>query len=116
MGDKEGPQSGGTMCCPRRDRSTSHPGMCARGGLWPRIDAGQGIELEVVALVEPRTLEGFDRQTGAPGQGEGVDGELGHGVLLFSGVGFVIQDMEEAGAELQEVDVAGDGVGCRRER
>jgi hypothetical protein len=31
-------------------------------------------------------------------------------MLLFSRVLFVIQDIEEAGAELQKVDVAGDGV------
>jgi hypothetical protein len=35
---------------------------------------------------------------------------LHHGILLFSRLWFVIQDREEAGAELQEVDVAGDGV------
>ena len=31
-------------------------------------------------------------------------------MLLFSRLWFVIQDREEAGAELQEVDVASDGV------
>ena len=31
-------------------------------------------------------------------------------MLLFSRLWFVIQDRKEAGAELQEVDVASDGV------
>jgi hypothetical protein len=71
--------------------------------LWPRINRRQGKKLEVVALVEPRTFEGFVGEADAPGQ-------LHHGILLFSRLWFVIQDREEAGAELQEVDVAGDGV------
>jgi hypothetical protein len=41
---------------------------------------------------------------------------LHHGMLLFSRLWFVIQDREEAGAELQEVDVAGDGVLAERKR
>lgn len=91
-------------------REYDRPRYAYSGFLWPRINRRQGKKLEVVALVEPRTFEGFDGEAGAPGQCQGINGQLHHGMLLFSRLWFVIQEREEAGAELQEVDVAGDGV------
>jgi hypothetical protein len=80
------------------------------------IDRGQGKKLEVVALIEPRALEGFDRQPRAPGQGHGIDGQLGDGALLFGRVSLVIEDVQIPCAQLQEVDVTRNGMRAKGKR
>src|SRR5215216_6257419 len=89
--------------------------LCPDTARTPGIDRRQGKKLVVVLFIKPRALEGFDRQAGAAGQGQGIDGQLGDSVLLLPGLGLVIEDMKEARAQLQEVDVAGDGVIPERE-
>jgi hypothetical protein len=69
-----------------------------------------GEKLEIVTLVKVRALKGLHRDPGAPRERHGVDGELRHGVRLLGRVGLVVQDVKISGAELHNVDVAGDGL------
>ena len=67
----------------------------------------QGIELEVVTIVEPGTGEVKETQAGAAREREGIDHELGNRPLM-DGARFVVEDMDAAIADLQHVNVAGD--------
>ena len=67
-------------------------------------------ELEVVPLVKPRTLEVFEGKASSAAQRECVNRELYVCVLFFSGFRLVVEDVEVAVADLQEVGVLGDKV------
>ena len=67
----------------------------------------QGIELEVVAVVEPGAGEVKEAQAGASGERQGIDHELGDRPLV-DGARFVVEDVDAAVADLQDIDVAGD--------
>jgi hypothetical protein len=77
--------------------------------LWPRIDRRQWEKFDIIALVEPCTFENLDRQARATGQGQGIDGQLRHRMLLLPCFEFVVVDMEKAVVQLQKVNVAGGG-------
>src|SRR5208283_1892912 len=61
----------------------------------------------VLALVKPRALEIEERDAGQVREGERVERQLGE---RFAGgrLGFVVEDVDRAVANLQEVDMAGD--------
>jgi hypothetical protein len=67
----------------------------------------QGVELEVVAVVKPGTGEVEEAQAGAPRECQGIDHELGDRPLVDS-AWFVVEDVDAAVADLQDIDVAGD--------
>ena len=67
----------------------------------------QGIELEVVAVVEPGAGEVKEAQAGASGERQGIDHELGDGTLM-DGARFIVEDVDTAVADLQNINVAGD--------
>ena len=71
----------------------------------------QRIELEVVLFIEPAAFEELERRAGPAGEGERIDRELHVGVRLFPGVRLVVEDVDVAVTDLQEVDVAGNNVG-----
>ena len=71
----------------------------ARGSVY-----GQAYRL---ALVEPRALEIEQRDAGQVREGERIESELGER-LPGGGVGFIVEDVDHAVADLQEVDMAGD--------
>ena len=73
----------------------------------PLVHHVQGIELEVVAVVEPGAGEVKEAQAGASGERQGIDHELGDRPLMV-GARFIVQDVDTAVADLQDVDVAGD--------
>ena len=74
----------------------------------------QGIELEVVAVVEPGADKVEEAQAGATGERQGIDHELGDWPLV-DGTRFVVEDVDTAVADLQNIDVAGDrGSGVNR--
>lgn len=81
-----------------------------------RIDSGKWEEFKIVLFVKPGTFEGFDRDTGPLGEGQGVYGELGDDMLFFACLGLVVKDMEKATAELHEVNVSGEGLLPKRKR
>ena len=66
-----------------------------------------GVELKVVAVVEPGAGEVEETQAGASGEGQGIDHELGDRPLMV-GARLVVQDVDAAVADLQDVDMAGD--------
>src|SRR5271166_4836463 len=68
---------------------------------------GAGEELAVLALVKPRALEIEERDAGQVRERERIEGELGER-LPCGCVGFVVEDVDRAVANLQEVDMAGD--------
>src|SRR3546814_11166405 len=70
----------------------------------------QGIKLIIIVLVEPGADNIEQLDPGAPRDGEGIDHELGDGLLLV-GAGLVVEDMDLAVADLKHVDMAG---GCGR--
>ncbi len=74
----------------------------------PSVNTLERVELEVVLLIEPAALEELQRQSGSSGKSEGVDRQLHVRVLFLSCIRLVIQDVDIAVADLQEVDVAGD--------
>lgn len=74
------------------------------------VDSLEREELEVVLLIEPAALEELQRQSGSSGKSEGVDRQLHVRVLFLSCIRLVVQDVDIAVADLQEVDVAGDHV------
>lgn len=82
--------------------------------LWP-VDALQRKELEIVSLIEPRTLEVLKWQICSTGERERIDGELDVSVLFFPSIGLVIEDLQIAIADLQEVDMAGDEIAFKVE-
>jgi hypothetical protein len=57
----------------------------------------------------PYALENLHRQPRTPGQGHRIDGQLSHGMLVFSRIGLVVEHVEEGCAQLEEVNVAGSG-------
>ena len=67
----------------------------------------QGVELKVVAVVEPGAGEVKEAQAGASGERQGIDHELGNRPLAV-GARFVVEDVDAAVADLQDVDVAGN--------
>ena len=95
----------------KRPRSRSL-GLASRQVLrsTQRIDALEWEEFEVVVLVELAALEVLERQTCSAAQCQGVDGELYVRVSLLPRLRLVVEDVEKAVADLQEVDVAGDAV------
>ena len=68
---------------------------------------GAREELAVLALVEPRALEIEERNAGQVREGERIEGELGER-LPGGRVGLVVENVDRAVADLQEVDMAGD--------
>lgn len=63
----------------------------------------------VIVFVEPSALEMFQRQARPACESQRVDRQLHMGVLFFSCFGLVVQNVEIAVTDLQEVNVAGDG-------
>lgn len=63
------------------------------------------VELEVVVLIEPCTDEVIESQTGAPGERKRIDHQLRDGPLVV-GARLVVEDMDRAVANLQDIDVA----------
>lgn len=74
----------------------------------PFMDHMQGEELIVVVFIEPGAGEVIQAQAGAPGERQRVNHKLGDGSLPH-GLGLVVKDVDRAVADLQEVDVAGQG-------
>lgn len=70
------------------------------------VDALKRKEFEVVCLVEPAALEEPDWQAGSPGEGQRIDRELNVSVFLFFRFRLVIENVDVAISNLQEVDVA----------
>src|SRR3546814_13888034 len=67
----------------------------------------QGIKLIIIVLVEPGADNIEQLDPGAPRDGEGIDHELGDGLLLV-GAGLVVEDMDLDVADLKHVDIAGE--------
>ena len=65
-------------------------------------------EFAILVFVEPGALDIKETQPGEPGEREGVDGELREGAVR-PGIGLVVEDMHGPVANLQEVDMAGNG-------
>src|SRR5713101_7614003 len=80
-----------------------------RARLWP-VHALQREKFEVILLIKPRTLEILKREIGPSSKRERIDGKLDVSVLLFFGLGLVIEDLQIPIADLQKVDMAGDEV------
>jgi hypothetical protein len=76
--------------------------------LW--INARQGIAREIIPRIEPGACEGFHRWARASAEGHCIDGELRDGRLFFGRLGFAVGGVKKSGAQLQEVNVAGDRV------
>ena len=74
------------------------------------VDAFEREEFEIVLFIEPCALEVLKREIHPPGEGKGVNRKLDMSVLLFPGIGLVIEDLQITVADLQEIDVAGDEV------
>ena len=69
----------------------------------------QGMELEVMAVIEPGAGEVKEAQAGAARERQGIDHELGDRPFV-DGARFVVEDMDTAVADLEDIDVAGDRV------
>ena len=69
-------------------------------------------EFAVLLLVEPRAFDVEQTKPGEPGECQGIDGELRERAV-GAGVWFVVEDMHRAIADLQKVDMAGDGLVVR---
>ncbi len=76
-----------------------------RSRLWP-VDSLQRKEFEIIFLIEPCAFEVLKRKISPASKCEGIDRELDVSVLLFPGVGFVIEDLQVPITDLQKVDVA----------
>ena len=70
----------------------------------------QRIKFKVVVLVEPRADEVIETQAGASRQRQGVDHELGDRFLLIR-AGLVVENVDFAVSDLQDVNVTGDRLG-----
>jgi hypothetical protein len=90
--------------CSQRARSTPNATWCERPA--PRED-GPREELAVVGLVEPRALKVEERDAGHVREGKRVDRELRER-LVGARVRLVVEDVDRAVPDLQEIDVAGD--------
>ena len=67
-----------------------------------------GREFVVAGFVEPRALDVRENEAGHEArEGERVNGELRDG-FVGARIGLVIEDVDRAVADLQEVDVSGD--------
>ena len=60
------------------------------------------------------SIEVLQWEFGSAAQGQGIDRQLHVGVLFLPRFGFVVEDVQVAVADLQEVDVACDDVGYDR--
>ena len=67
----------------------------------------QWIKLKVVTLIKPGTDKVIEPQSGSPGEGQRIDHELGDG-LFSDGVRLVVEDMDPAITDLEEINVAGE--------
>lgn len=74
--------------------------------LW--VHAREREELEIILLVEPPALEIPQRQSGSSRKGESIHRELHVRMGFLSCVGFVVEDMDVAVADLQEINMARD--------
>ncbi len=72
------------------------------------VDDVEGVELEVVVLIEPGADKVEEPEAGASLECQGVDHELGDRSLAH-GIGFVVKDVDRAASELEEVDVTAEG-------
>src|ERR1700682_5102371 len=79
---------------------------CAFGSPARKKHAGK--ELAVFVLVEPGALYVEELEASEAGECEGVDRELGDG-LVGPCIGLVVKDMHDAVPDLEKIDVAGDG-------
>ena len=70
-------------------------------------------EFAILVFVEPGALDIKETQPGEPGERESIDGELRERSVC-AGVGLVVEDMHGPVANLQEVDMAGNGLVGRR--
>ncbi len=70
------------------------------------IYRGKGIELEIVFLVEPRAFKDLQRQPCATSEGERIDRKLHVSVCLLPGLWLVVENMQAAVSDLQEINVA----------
>lgn len=61
-------------------------------------------------FVEPRALEILEWQLHSPTERKGIDGQLNVGVFLFPRVGLVVEDMQEAVADLQKINMTSNEV------
>src|SRR5262249_25111904 len=86
-------------------------GSCESAGVRdsdrPAANGVQRKELKVIPFIEPRALEYFYREARARSQGQGINDQLFHRVDPI-GVRFVVEQMDEAIARLEDIDVARD--------
>src|SRR5208283_5971770 len=76
---------------------------------------GAREQFAVLALIEPRALEIEERDAGQVRERERIEGELGER-LPGGRVGFVVENVDRAVPDLQEVDMAGDRAGLALRR
>jgi|GEM_PF-5484463 len=74
---------------------------------FPFMHDVERVEFVVVLIIEPGALEVVEAQARAAAERERVDHEL-FDRLLFLCFGFVVEDVDHAATDLQEIDVAGD--------
>ena len=89
--------------------------MIARCSGADCVDGFQGEKLEVILFIKPRAFEDFERQFRPACERERVERQLHVRVLFLSGLGLVIEDVEVAISDLEEVNVAGDRIRFERE-
>ena len=65
----------------------------------------QRIKLKVVAFIEPGADEVIEPQSRSPGERQGIDHELGDGLVSYC-VRLVVEDMDLAVPDLEKIDVA----------
>ncbi len=81
---------------------------------WALVHDVERVKLKIVVLVEPGADEVVKPEAGAARECQGIDHELGDGLLLC-GAGFIVKDVDSAVSYLEHVDVAGEsGVGLDR--
>src|SRR5262249_35135239 len=68
----------------------------------------QGIEFEIVVLIEPSADEVIEPKARPPGKRQRIHHELGDGLVPHR-VRLIVEDMDAAVADLDEIDVAGEG-------
>src|SRR5919204_4296039 len=93
---------------------TQPPASVNTASSLPLMHHMQGIELEVVALIEPGADKVIEPEAGAPRERQGIDHELGDG-LVPDRVRLVVEDVDAAVPDLHKIDVAGQrGLGQER--
>ena len=76
----------------------------------PSVDTLEREEIKIVLVIEPATLEEFQRQAGPASEGESIDRELHVGVRFFACIRLVVKDVNVSVADLEEINMASDNV------